>query len=52
MFKAILLKILYYLFFTVIIIFAAILFLKITDNNLYSGYLAVFFEKILGFFQE
>lgn len=51
MFKAILLKVLYYLFFAVIIIFSIILFLKLMDNNFYSGSLAVFFEKILGFFQ-
>ena len=43
-------KILYYLFFTVIFIIALIIFLEITNFSFYNDYLRDYFYKILNIF--
>ncbi len=43
-------KVLYYLFFTVIILLALIIFLEITNFSLYNDYFRDFFHKILSVF--
>jgi len=48
--KILLIKILYYLFFTIIILFAAIIFMEIMDFSFYDNHFAVFFRKMIAAF--
>jgi len=49
--KTLLLKILYYIFFAVIIFIALIIFMEIIDFPFYDQYLSGFFRNMIRFFE-
>jgi len=48
--KILLIKILYYLFFAIIILFAVIIFMEIIDFSFYDRYISGFFREIINIF--
>ncbi len=48
--KILLIKIIYYLFFALIILFAVIIFMEIMDFSFYDRHIAEFFRELINIF--